>query len=108
MLKDTLNQLEQQVRDSASLAEGRKVELLDLIVELRKEVKTLEKEHADKAQQLVQQTHDTMQHALSGDAKQVELTSHGLERSIEEFELSHPKFYNAIKALAIRITGLGV
>ena len=108
MLKDTLNKIEQNVRDSKSLAERRKTELVELIGDLRQELETLEQSHADKAQYIAEQAHSVAEQALDKDAETVELTSHGLERSIEEFELSHPKLYDTVKAFVIRITGFGV
>ena len=108
MLKNTLDTIEKNIRESSSLSDHKKTKLAGLITELRQELETLEKSNAQQAQHIARQAHAVAETVLNEDAKTVELTSHGLERSIEEFELSHPKLYNTVKAFVIRITGFGV
>lgn len=109
MLKQTLDKLEENIQDSQTLAQDKKSELLSLVDNMRIELGDFASGHAAQADDIAQQAHTAVRQVLAEtEPQQVALTSQGLARSIEEFELSHPKLYDVIKAFAIRITGFGV
>jgi hypothetical protein len=92
MLENTLHKIEDLLKSSSQLTESKRQELLNLVAELKAELVGLSQIEREKALQMVQQP----QHAK------------GLERSIEEFELSHPRLYEIIKDLSVSLNGLGV
>jgi len=106
----TIDELAKSIKTSHKLSESEKKECLAQVETIRHELSDLEHAHADKAKHIATKVHKATHSALKTprNADDVELTSTGLERSIEEFEVSHPRLYETVKAWAIRLTGLGV
>ena len=110
MLRDTLNKIDSIIDNSQSLAERRRAELKELTGDLRDELTTLEQDKANSANSIAGFTKVATYEALRDDKNPdlAEVSSHGLERAVEEFKVSHPKLYETIKSICVRLTGLGV
>ncbi|MDF2530409.1 MAG: hypothetical protein K0Q57_1289 [Gammaproteobacteria bacterium] len=93
MLESTLQKIEDLLTSSPQLDSAKKQQLLDLVSELKRELSNLSQADRDKVLSAVSQSH----------AKTA-----GFERSIEQFELSHPKLYQIMKDLSFSLNGLGV
>ena len=110
MLQETLKRIDHIISQSDKLSATSRQELIDLLSQLDSELQAVEKDHGHKAHSIASFTNVTAHESLRDDPdpELVSLSSKGLQRTVEEFEVSHPKLYEVIQAICIRLTGMGV
>ena len=110
MLQETLKRIDHIIAESDKLSPTSRQELVDLLNQLDKELQAVEKDHTHKAHSIASFTKVAAHESLRNDPdpELVSLSSQGLRRTVEEFEVSHPKLYQVIQAICIRLTGMGV
>jgi uncharacterized coiled-coil DUF342 family protein len=110
MLQETLKRIDQIIAQSDKLSSASRQELADLLSQLDKELQAVEKQQAHKAHSIASFAKVAAHESLRDDPdpELVSLSSKGLRRTVEEFEASHPKLYEVIQAICIRLTGMGV
>ena len=110
MLPETLNKIEERIRQSESLPAQRREELLALIGTLKTEVSDLARTHSDQAQNIAGFTAASA-HEATRDGKNpesVQLSIKELSESVEGFEESHPKLVQAVNSVCTTLSNLGI
>lgn len=110
MIDKTISEIEAKVRDAKSVGDDRKQELLQLLAQLKAEVSTLAKTHAEQADSIAgfasvsaheatrqEQNPETLQHSVQG-----------LRSSAAGFEQSHPKLVQTVSSISNLLSNLGI
>jgi len=87
MIKDTLTKIEDLLKKSTAPDEIQKTELQNLFAKLKSEVLELSKEHSEHKDFSTLET---------------------LSSSLEEFEVSHPKFVAALNSISTTLSNMGI
>src|ERR1700689_5352993 len=98
MLQDTISKIEGRIRNSGSVNETHRAELLELLGRLRDEISTLSKTHQEQAESIASFAEVSAQEATRA-TKNPETLRHslgGLESSVGEFEKTHPKLVGIV------------
>ena len=110
MVQDKLKQIEELVRTSPQASAETKQELIRLVGELSAELKTLEQTHQEHARSIAgyaeaatrQRTHSERPPSPEEDART------GLSDSVREFESTHPRLANLVRAISDALSGVGI
>lgn len=110
MIRDTIGKIEERLRDSGSLSDENRRELLKLLGTLKAEVSQLSENDAEKAQSIAGFTAVSAHEATREERNPelVELSLKGLSRSVEGFEESHPKLVQAVNSICTTLSNLGI
>jgi signal transduction histidine kinase len=110
MLNKTISELEERVEKADSISGEERSALLKLIGELKVEITALSKTHAEEANSIAGftqiATHEAMRQERN--AGLFEIAQEGLEKSVEEFELTHPTLVNTIREISDVLSNLGI
>ena len=110
MIDHTIEKIEDQVRDSGSLSDDKRQELLALLTSLRGELESMDEgagEHADSITGFVGvSTHEATR--LNPNPRLLDLSLEGLSSSVEDVETSHPKLAEVVNALCNMLSNLGI
>jgi hypothetical protein len=102
MMEERMREIETRIRNAQNLPEGEREKLLGLLATVRKEVDQLATSHADDAKSithfLAASTHEASRPEKR--PKLLQAAQHGLMASVENFETSHPKLFEAAVVLA--------
>ena len=110
MIEETLREIESRLKNSESIREERRVELLNLFTTLKSEVDELSKTHSEQAQSIAGFT-NVSTHEATRSAQNPELLSlslAGLKSSVEGFEESHPKLVRIVNSISQTLCNLGI
>lgn len=110
MIRDTIERIEEQLRDSESIPLQKREELLGLLASLKREVASLGEADREQAQSIAGFT-AVSAHEATRDEKNpelVKLSLTGLSRSVEGFEESHPKLVQAVNSICTTLSNLGI
>jgi Domain of unknown function (DUF4404) len=109
MLRDTLEKIEERVRQAA-IAPPQRTELLQLLQALKVEVDTLSRTHEEQAQSIAAFT-AVSAHEATRDQKNPELMDlslRGLSQSVQGFEESHPRLVQLVNSISTTLSNLGI
>jgi hypothetical protein len=110
MIDDTIQKIEQRIRNVASLKEDQKGELLNLVTTLRAEMGELSKTKADHAESITGfvdvSTHEAMREETN--PQLLELALQGLSSSVEDFETDHPKLAELVNSISMMLSNIGI
>lgn len=109
MLQDTLERIEERVREAA-IAPQQRTELLELLSALKSEVDTLSRTHEEQAHSIAAFT-AVSAHEATRDHKNPELMDlslRGLARSVHGFEESHPRLVQLVNSISTTLSNLGI
>ncbi|ODN43932.1 DUF4404 family protein [Piscirickettsia litoralis] len=109
MIQDTLNKIEKQL-ESAKLSDEKRAELLELAKTLRAELLDLEKTSKDNARSIANFTQASTHELLKDDKNEdlLDLSAQALERSVVEFENSHPRLVQTVRDIIISLGNMGI
>ena len=110
MLDETLAKLEANIRESDAIQADQKAELLRLLTTLKSEIATLEHTHAEQAASVLGLTERSMHEAIR-QPKDPQLTASALQElaaSVAELEVSHPQLVNAVNAISVLLSNIGI
>jgi len=110
MLDETLAQLETNIRASEAIQADQKAELLRLLITLKSEIAILEHTHAEHVESVIGLTERSMHEALR-QPKDPQLTASALQElaaSVAELEVSHPQLVNAVNAISVLLSNIGI
>jgi len=98
MIDNTIQKIEQRIRNVGSLKDDQKGELLNLVATLRAEMGELSKTKSDHAESITGFVDVSMHEAMREETNPqlLELALKGLSSSVEEFETDHPKLADLI------------
>jgi hypothetical protein len=102
MMEERMREIEKRIRDAPNLAESEREKLLGLLATVREEINQLATSHTDDAQSithfLAASTHEASRARKR--PKLLQAAQNGLMASVENFESSHPKLFEAAVVLA--------
>ncbi len=110
MLQNTIDKIEERLRESKSLNEGNKSELLNLLSTLKVEIANLSKTHSEQAESITGfaqlSTHEATRQEKNPEL--LKLSIEGLGKSVRGFESSHPRLVNAVNNICSMLANLGI
>ena len=109
MLDDTLARLEAEM-GKAGVSPEKKAELLQLMSTLREEITRLPAAHANKAKSIAGFAEVSAHEATRPKRRPelLELSLAGLEKSVEEFEATHPRLVEIAGSLSNALANVGL
>lgn len=110
MIEETIDRIEERVRRSGALDDGRRSELLGLLSTLRTEMKPLVASQREQAESIAGFTHVSAHEATrrDRDPRLLKLSLQGLASSVERFEISHPKLTQTVNSICDMLAGIGI
>jgi len=110
MLDKTISELEERIEKADSIRGEDRSALLKLIGELKVEITALSKTHEEEANSIAGFTQVAAHEAMRTDknAGLFKIAQEGLEKSVEEFELTHPTLVNTIREISDVLSNLGI
>jgi Mg2+ and Co2+ transporter CorA len=110
MIQDRLDKIEQRLKQSNTVKESDKAELLNLLTTLRTEISNLSRTHHEQAESIAGfaelSTHEAMRSEKSPEL--FNLSIEGLTSSVQDFEISHPKLVGIINTFCTMLANLGI
>ncbi|HUH98966.1 MAG TPA: DUF4404 family protein [Anaerolineales bacterium] len=110
MLNKTISELEERIGTAKSISSRERTALLKLIGELKIEITNLSKTHEEEANSIAGFTGVAAHEALrtGRNAGLFKIAQEGLEKSVEEFELTHPTLVDTIREISDVLSNLGI
>ncbi len=110
MIEDRIRNIEERVRKTDKLPADTRGELLGLLESLRSEIATLPEAHGENAESLARFAEASTHEATRAERKPqlLEAALDGLNASVDEFEVSHPRLVDTINRIAIILSNMGM
>ena len=110
MINKTISELEERIKKADSIKGKERTALLKLIGELKVEITNLSKTHAEEANSIAGFTQVAANEAMRQErnAGLFKIAQEGLEKSVEDFELTHPTLVNTIREISDVLSNLGI
>jgi hypothetical protein len=110
MFDQTISELEERIEKADSIKGEERSALLKLIGELKVEITALAKTHDEDAKSIAGFTQIAAHEALrtKKNAGLFNIAKDGLEKSVEELELTHPTLVNTIREISNVLSNLGI
>ncbi len=110
MIHNTLEKIETRLAAAPTLSGENRQALESLLRELRTEIDALEGGRVEEAESIAAFTESSTREALrvSRDEDLLNLSIHGLQRSVRHFEVSHPKLTQAVNGICHQLSNLGI
>jgi len=110
MIQERLDKMEEKLKQSKTVKESDKAELLTLLTTLRTEIAELSETHHDQAESIVGfaeiSTHEATRSEKS--AALFDLSLEGLTSSVQGFEVSHPRLVGIINSFCTMLANSGI
>jgi hypothetical protein len=110
MIRDTITQIEARLKNSDSLNDQTRQELVSLLNTLKGEVTELSRTDAQRAERIASytetSTHEAMRPTRNPDTLQSSLDS--LAGSVEGFENTHPNLVQIVNRICTTLSNLGI
>ena len=110
MIQDRLDKIEKRLKQSKTVKESDKAELLNLLTTLRTEIAGLSQTHHEQAESIAGfaelSTHEATRSEKSPEL--FNLSIEGLTSSVQGFEVSHPKLVGIINTFCTMLSNLGI
>jgi DNA repair exonuclease SbcCD ATPase subunit len=110
MLQETISNIEGRIRNSGTVDEAQRAELLKLLGQLQGEIAALSKTHQEQAESIASFAQVSAQEATR-ETRNPETLKHsigGLESSVGEFEESHPQLTAIVNRIAGMLANMGI
>jgi DNA repair exonuclease SbcCD ATPase subunit len=110
MIDETIDKIEERLRNAQSIPEERKAELLQLLVTLRSEVGQIAPTHSEAARTIAGHTERSTAAAteVTRDDDQLQESLDNLSASVTDFEKSHPKLVQVVNRICVTLSNLGI
>lgn len=110
MIQDRLDKIEAKLRESKTVKEIEKTELLILLTTLRTEVTELSRTHKEQAESIVGFAEVSAHEATRKEKSPVlyNLSIEGLNSSVQGFEISHPRLVGIINSFCTMLANSGI
>ena len=110
MIEDTIKELEARIKNASSIPDQKRRELTTLLGKLKSEVVELAKTKGEAAESI------TGFAKLSGyeatrkvqNKQLLDLSLDGLEKSVKEFEVTHPNLAQIVNSICVTLSKLGI
>jgi DNA repair exonuclease SbcCD ATPase subunit len=110
MIQDRLDKIEERLKQSKTVKESDKAELLTLLTTLRTEIADLSQTHHEHAESIAGfaelSTHEATRSEKSPEL--FNLSIEGLTSSVQGFEESHPRLVGIINTFCTMLSNLGI
>jgi putative cell wall-binding protein len=110
MIQDDFDKIEERLKQSKSVKESEKAELLTLLTTLRKEIADLSQTNYEHAESIVGFAKLSAHEATRSEKNPtlLNLSIEGLASSVQGFEISHPGLVKIINTFCTMISNLGI
>jgi len=110
MIPERIAQIEATLRNSPSIPDATRQELLELVAGLKTEVAPLVSTHGDSVDQIAGSADAAVQAAVRREEQPEEAAQavEGLAASVRDFEISHPKLVQIVDRLAVTLSNMGI
>ena len=110
MIEKTIESIETKLKESTSIGDENKNELLQLLGALKEEVSALSKTHAEDAESIAHFTRASTHEATkaSKNPQLLKLSVDGLSSSVDGLETSHPKLVEVVNKVAYILSNMGI
>jgi hypothetical protein len=110
MIQETITKIETRVKESQSLSDEKKKELLNLLSTLKTEVSEFSKTHPEHTQSIASFTEVSIHEAIREERNPqlLKLSLQGLSTSVEGFEGSHPRLVGIVNSLCHILSNIGI
>lgn len=109
-INNTIDKIEERLKTSTSMPAENKAELLNLLASLKTEITELAKTHAEQAESICgfadSSTREATEKERNSDSLKDSLE--GLEASVRDFEISHPRLVTTVNAISTMLSNLGI
>jgi hypothetical protein len=110
MIEKTITEIEARIKESQSLNESKKSELLNLLSTLKTEVSEFSKTHPEETRSITGFTEVSVHEATRGEKNPqlLKLSLEGLSTSVDGFEGSHPKLVGIVNSICVALSNAGI
>ena len=110
MIQDHLDKIEERLKQSETVKESDKAELLILLKTLRTEIAGLSQTHYEQAESITGFAELSAREATRSEKNPVllNLSIEGLASSVQGFETSHPRLVEIINTFSTMLSNLGI
>ena len=110
MLEKTIYRIEQRIQSAPALTPETRSELLDLLSQLRRQLKKLPDVQLEKAQSVVGFAEVSTNEATRSDTDTslFDVAIDGLQKSVREFEQTHPRLVDIVNSISTTLSNLGI
>jgi Mg2+ and Co2+ transporter CorA len=110
MIQDRLDKIEERLKQSKTVKESDKAELLTLLTTLRKEIADLSQTHHEQAESIAGFAELSANEATRSEKSPdlINLSIKGLTSSVQGFEVSHPGLVGIINTFCTMLSKLGI
>jgi hypothetical protein len=110
MAQNTIDKIEEKIRNNSSLTPKNKTELLDLLAKLKPEIAGLSEAQSEYAESIAGFVERSAHEATRQEKNPtlLKIASEGLAASVEGFESSHPKLVETVNYIATALANLGL
>lgn len=110
MIQKTIEHIEAKIRESASVSDEGRAELLELLAMLKSEVGELSKTHPEQAESISSFAQASAHEATRKEKNPVllKLSLEGLGSSVKELETSHPDLLKIVNAVSQALANMGI
>jgi prefoldin subunit 5 len=110
MSDENLHKAESAVKKAGNISADKKVELLGLLSRLKSAIGDASQTHAEDAQRIARLAEASAREATLPEKRpnQLEKALHGLKRSVDKFEGSHPDLVIAANEFATVLADMGI
>ena len=102
--------IEEKIKKTSQIDAKVKEDLLDLMRSLKTELSGLKELHPATADNIADKTQVSAEKILNADNKKDDLQENidGLQGTVEEFEVSHPKLVGLVNRLCMMLSDIGI
>ena len=110
MIQDRIDKIEERLKQSKTVKESDKAELLTLLKTLRTEIAELSQTHYEQAESITGFAELSAREATRSEKNPelLNLSIEGLASSVQGFETSHPKLVEIINTFSTMLSNLGI
>jgi len=110
MIQDRLDKIEERLKQSSTVKESEKAELLSLLTTLRTEITGLSHTHHEQAESIAGFAELSASEATRSEKSSAlfNLSIEGLASSVQGFEVSHPELVGIINTFCAMLAKLGI
>ena len=110
MIQDRLDKIEERLKQSSTVKESEKAELLSLLTTLRAEIAGLSHTHHEQAESIAGFAELSAREATRSEKSSdlFDLSIEGLTSSVQGFEVSHPGLVTVINTFCTMLSKLGI
>ncbi len=110
MIQRTIENIETKIRESKSVTDENRAELLGLLASLKQEIAELSKTHPEQAESITSFAQASAHEATRSEKNPdlLKLSLDGLSESVKELEASHPDLLQLVNKVSQALANMGI